>query len=227
MSEHRYHTPAKLDQALCDYISQQLGDAVAARSSASLVVSGGSTPKGLFQLLTKSELPWHCITVMLADERWVPTDHPDSNEKMVRELLLQGQASAATFISLVSDFPHEKQNLASVTANLEDLGTFDVVVLGMGGDMHTASLFPCSSELEEGLTTADSALMTHPTTAPHARISLSRQRLANTRHGLIHIVGDDKRAVLNSAIGRSPLEAPIAAFASRDGGFDIWFAPKN
>jgi len=226
MSEHLFDSPEELDIALADFITTTLSDGIAKRGQASLVVSGGSTPKGLFATLAKAELPWSDVTILLADERWVPIDHSDSNERMVRELLLQNHASTASFLSLVPNYPDQASNIIEVQRSLSALGTFDIVILGMGGDSHTASLFPCCDEIEEGLTTQDSVLMTHPKTAPHARVSLSRSRLADTRHGIVHIVGDDKHAVLQEALTKSTSEAPISAFASKEGGFETWCASR-
>ena len=227
MSDHQFNSPAELDQALADTLITALSAAVAERGSASLVVSGGSTPKGLFAALSTADLPWSKITVLLADERWVPNDHADSNERMVKEVLLQGAAANAGFISLTPAYPDTEANLAEVRAALAAIDTFDIVILGMGGDMHTASLFPCCNEVNDGLTTSDAVLMTHPTSAPHARVTLSRQRLSNTRRGLVHIVGDDKWQVL--AVARATdneAAAPIGAFVEPKGDFEVWFAPK-
>jgi 6-phosphogluconolactonase len=95
----------------------------------------------------------------------------------------------------------------------------------MGEDAHTASLFPCSIELGEGLTTDETALMTRPTTAPHLRLSLSKSRLINTQMGVIHIVGTSKRAVFDSATQYADDDIhPISHFAHRD-QFALWFAP--
>lgn len=227
MSEQHFETPALLDRALADSISEQLQTAIAARGEATLVVSGGSTPKGLFAELTNRALDWSKVTILLADERWVAMEHNDRNEAMLRERLLSGHASAATLLSLAALYPDVEGNLAQLRAQLDALPSFDVVVLGMGGDSHTASLFPCSAEIQEGLSTHEAALMTNPTTAPHARVSLSRQRLANTRCGIVHIVGADKLAVIEKARGAQASTAPIAAFLTPETDFTVWYAPKD
>lgn len=227
MSDHHLESPADLDKALATAVSNQLSAAIDARGSATLVVSGGSTPKGLFALLSDVPLNWEQVTVLLADERWVPTDHQDSNERMVRERLLQGRAQGARFVSLVPHYPDQAASLKVVKQQLTEMPTFDVVILGMGGDSHTASLFPCSTEVTEGLTTTEPALVTHPKTAPHARVSLSRRRLSDTRYGCVHIVGADKLDVINNAQQADALEqAPIAAFLPPNDAFEVWYAPK-
>ena len=151
----------ELDIALAEDISVALWEGIEARGNASLVVSGGSTPKGLFAALSATALPWEKVTVLLADERWVPESHDDSNSAMVKRLLLQGEASSAQWISFNAGSDDETSALTDLRATLEAMDTFDVVVLGMGGDSHTASLFPCSAELCEGLATSEGSLHQH------------------------------------------------------------------
>ncbi len=216
-------TPQALDAALADTVMTTLCDAVAERGTATLVVSGGSTPKALFNLLSGRPGPWDAITVTLADERWVANDHSDSNEAMVRRELLKDHAASATFLSLTPAYPDLESNIASVCEQLAQLPQYDVVLLGMGDDMHTASLFPCAAELTEGLTTAAPALCTQPSSAPHARISQTFKRLMATRRGIVHIVGERKLKVLASAKEMSdPRLAPISAFIEPSGSFEIW-----
>lgn len=223
MSETLYDTTQALDIALADTVMNTLWEGVAERGTATLVVSGGSTPKGLFNLLSARPGPWDAITITLADERWVPLDHKDSNEAMVRRELLRDQAATATFVSLTPTYPNVDKNIVRVCEQLDKLPHYDLVLLGMGGDMHTASLFPCSPELGEGMSTQAPALMTRPTSAPHARVSQSLTRLLATRRGIVHLVGEGKLEVLASAQAVSdPMAAPISAFIQPAGPFEIW-----
>ena len=127
------------------------------------------------------------------------------------------------------DVEHDASNERMVRSVLLYMPRFDVVILGMGEDAHTASLFPCSEEIAEGLKTDQGALITRPTTAPHQRISLSKQRLQNTEYGVVHIVGEKKRSMAEQAIRCSDeLAYPISAFIGDDAGatgFDCWWAP--
>lgn len=228
MSEHNFASTRELDAALAQRVATQLSAAISERDQATLVLSGGSTPKGLFAHLSKTPLAWNKVTVLLADERWVAATHADSNERLVREVLLTDCAASARFLSLVGHYPNAEINLVAVNSALATLDQFDVVILGMGADGHTASLFPCAAELEAGLTTDADALMVTPTTAPHQRISLSKQRLRNTALGLLHIVGDDKREVLAAAINDGDKRAyPILNFVAEAPAFEVWWAPKN
>ncbi len=210
----------ELNKAFAEEIVTHLKEAITQRGKASLVVSGGSTPAPLFELLAKTEIDWASVTILLADERWVASDHPDSNEGLLKRTLLRGHASQARVISLISAFPDEERTLREVNAALEGIDCFDVVILGMGNDGHTASLFPCSAELKEGLTTAAAALMVQPTTAPHQRISLSAQRLKQTRLGFVHTVGADKAATYEAAAAKDDLyTSPVLTFLPPHGNF--------
>ena len=210
----------ELNEAFAEEIVTHLKEAITERGKASLVVSGGSTPAPLFDLLAETEIDWAQVTILLADERWVASDHPDSNEGLLKRTLLQGHASQAKFVSLISAFPDEELTLKEVNAALKDIDCFDVVILGMGNDGHTASLFPCSAKLEEGLTTAAAALMVQPTTAPHQRISLSAQRLKKTKLGFVHTVGADKAATYEAAAAKDDVYAtPVLTFLPPHGNF--------
>ena len=214
-----------LDQALAEHVTSKLAQGISARGVAHLVVSGGSTPAALFSLLADADLAWQHVVVMLADDRWVPADHEDSNERLVRETLLTGRAKQAEFLSLLPTPDDEVANLAGLSTLLRSVSRFDVVLLGMGEDAHTASLFPCASALKEGLTTDAGALVTRPRSAPHQRVSLSRRRLEMTDCGVIHIVGQNKKSVLEAAIkSGDEMRHPISAFWGPS-GFDCWWAP--
>ena len=238
MSEwHAFAGRDSLDQALAAEVATRLERGVAAHGTAYLVVSGGSTPARFFSLLARAYLEWSRILVLLADERCVAPQHDDSNERLVRETLLTGPAAQAEFLSLIPAPDDEIASVAGLSTLLAALPRFDVVILGMGEDAHTASLFPCSPELRDGLTTQEGALITNPKTAPHRRVSLSRHRLQNTQCGIIHIVGDKKRAMFELRLARSLAGDSSAARRSDDEtrypinaflgpiGFDCWWAP--
>ena len=223
-SRQNFSSRVELDRALARKISEQLSAGLLAKGSASLVVSGGSTPKGLFAALSQTELDWENITVLLADERWVDETHEDSNSAMVKTLLLQNAAQEANWIDFGAGSIDIEGKLQQINESLAGLGTFDVVILGMGNDAHTASLFPCAIELNEGLATQNDALMTQPTTAPHRRLSLSKKRLLDTKLGVIHIVGASKLEVFDKATTYADDDMhPISHFAHHQ-QFSLWFA---
>ena len=214
-----------LTQQLADAIATQLSDAIDARGVASLAVSGGSTPVPLFQALSKKPLQWDKIIVTLVDDRWVAPDHADSNEALVRTHLLQNEAAQAPFI------PHYQPGLpaaAGVAPLCKKLSVIDgpltTVILGMGNDGHTASLFPCSSQLELALNSDRDCEATKPTTAPHSRMTLTPKRLFNSEHRILHICGEDKLETLSKALGiNNPKVMPIALFAQQP--LTIYWAP--
>ena len=226
MSEWRTFTDREaLDNSLAAHVVSKLALGIAARGTAYLVVSGGSTPVDLFSLLSASNLDWKNVVVLLADERCVPVDHQDRNERLVREVLLTGQAEQAQFLSLMPTPDDATVNIEGLSSFLSSLPRFDVVLLGMGEDGHTASLFPCASALKDGLTTDEAALITRPKTASHARVSMSRRRLQAADHGVIHITGEQKKTVLELASERDEeMRYPISAFLGPS-GFDCWWAP--
>ncbi len=222
---HAFADRETLDQVLAANVSARLQKGIAARGAAHLVVSGGSTPIKLFSMLADADIEWGRVVVLLADERWVPVDHEDSNERLVRETLLTGKAKSAKFLSLLPTPNDEITNIADLSTLLGSLPSFDVVILGMGEDAHTASLFPCATALREGLTTEQGALITRPHNAPHQRVSMSKHRLQATEHGVIHVVGDHKKAVLELAKkSKDEMRYPISAFLG-PAGFDCWWAP--
>ena len=208
-----------LDEKLAHHIADVLTQAVNQKGKASMAVSGGSTPKGLFEKLSNMPLPWSNITVTLADERWVDFESKDSNTRLVHENLLKDNAKAATFFHIKQGEKLTSDVLATLNEQaLEQVLPFDVLILGMGEDGHTASLFPCSAEIKQGFAPdAQPLLAVQPTTAPHQRISFSFAHLAQSKSTILHICGDSKKAVLEQALASDDhFEMPIRAFLHGD-----------
>lgn len=222
------HSFGDADLLVSDLVSQLrhlLLDAIAQRGHAYLVVSGGKTPADLFQALAKVELPWSKVTITLADERCVPLDDDNSNERMLRQLLLQHEAKSAHFVSLYSE---NDPDLHHVEQDISALPTFDVVILGMGDDGHTASLFPSADELNLGLDeNAPAVLFVNPKTSAHQRVSLSKRRLLDSRVIFLHLKGQNKLAVLHQAMTQpDPMLMPISAFLnSPQADVQVMYAP--
>jgi len=220
MSISEYHAPsaANLTADLADYIESELTDAVAKKGFASLVVSGGSTPKPLFEALAQRQLPWNKITVTLADERWVDVSSKDSSEGMLRETLLRGAASEAAFIPLknTAESASEGRELCHETlAEMTD--AFDLVILGMGEDGHTASLFPGVSGPALDSNSLELCAAIIPPEAPHERMTLTARALLNSRKIVLHIVGDKKQQVYLDALKPGPAdEFPIRVVLHQD-----------
>ncbi len=196
---HDFANREALDTLLAASVAKTLAEAIATRGEASLVVSGGRTPAGLFAHLRQSTIDWGKVWVTLADERWVDADHADSNEALVRQHLLLDKAAKARFVGLKSGGNTPVEGLATSAAQLAAIpAPFDVVILGMGDDGHTASLFPQAPELAAAIDPAGMARLAaiSPITAPHARITFTLPALASARRLILHMTGEAKRDLL-------------------------------
>ena len=190
-----------LEAQLAERIAQQLQAGVDSRGKASLIVSGGSTPLKLFQLLSNKNVEWGEVYVTLADERWVDGEADDSNEKLVRAHLLQNKAANAKFQGLKNMFSTPEEGCDMAVEQLAHLPRpFDVVILGMGNDGHTCSWFPCSKEIELALSTDELCVAVNPETAPNPRLSLSKTAILASRQIYLHIVSEQKLTVYREAL---------------------------
>jgi 6-phosphogluconolactonase len=182
-----------LYEAAASALVNALAGGIAAKGAASLAVAGGATPAPVYRLLSQAILDWSKVTVTLTDERRVAADHPDSNERMLRQTLLVGAAAAARFAPL--------EEAAALVP-------FDGVLLGMGEDGHFASLFPGNSALAGGLN-GPSLTIDVPAgepAPPQPRSSLTLKALSGATTTLLVITGGAKRALLERAEG-----LPVAA----------------
>ncbi|MFC3609622.1 6-phosphogluconolactonase [Stutzerimonas tarimensis] len=212
---HSLADAERLAEALADRVAEALSFAVQTDGSASLAVSGGRSPIPFFEALSRRTLDWSRVQVCLADERWVPVDDPASNEGLVRRHLLQNEAATAQMVGLYqpADVIEEAVSLASdALASLRR--PFDVVILGMGEDGHTASLFPGNPNLAEGLDSECQVrcLPMQAPVAPAQRITLTYPMLAGARVQCLAIQGTSKLETLERALQATPLQMPIRAF---------------
>lgn len=225
-TEHTFDSTDALSAALATDVAQRLQRAIGEHGQASLAVSGGKSPVPLFAALRQHPLPWAQVTVLLVDERVVPHTHADSNTALVRQHLLQDAAAAARFVPLFDDHA-ELSDRASDPLGLERLaqlanerlGTvpwpLDVVLLGMGEDGHTASLFPDAPGLAHALHSGDAVAWVRPATAPHARLTLTLPRLLQARHVALSISGAAKRAVYAQACTADSEALPVSLVLHR------------
>lgn len=210
---HRFENDDLLALSLADAIAQNLRDALAEKGEAFLIVSGGTTPKKFFHALSQIDLPWEKVKIGLCDERWVAPTHPDSNEKLVRETLMMGYASKATFIGMFMEGldAHDAQSACGERI-LSSFPSFDVMVLGMGEDAHTASLFPHNPKLNEAFESNELCISIEPSTAPHKRMSLTLNAILSSRHLYLHFQGEKKLSLYHQALQSDHrLEMPIGA----------------
>ncbi len=228
IKQHTFVSRDELDLAFAKQIAQQLSDAISVKGYASIAFSGGSTPKGLFTHLSNMPLDWSNVTITLVDDRWVDTDSKDSNDRLLRENLLKNKAVKARFFSLKQASQLTAEYLNTLTAQAQQFMPLDVVILGMGEDGHTASIFPCSEQVEQGLdaNNAPCLMKTVPTTAPYERVTFNFSALINAAHLYLHLVGDAKQQVLQSALANNnAIEMPIRAFLHhQDKACEIFWA---
>lgn len=197
---------------LATRLQSDLGQALRARDRVTLSVPGGTTPGPIFDILSDIDLEWGRIDIVLNDERWVPEDNPRSNTALLRSRLLQKRAAAATLIPLYADAPTPEDGLPALIDGVAAHLPLDVVLLGMGADMHTASLFPGADNLLAALAKDAPPLMAmRADGAGEPRITLTAPVLYGAMRVHILITGDEKRAAVERAAKLPPAEAPVAA----------------
>lgn len=226
-SLHAFDDGNALAETLSAHIADQLRAAIEARGAAVIAVSGGSTPKRLFEALAQETLDWSRVTVTLVDERWVPDTDERSNARLVESLLLQHKAADAEFVPLYVEAATPEAGIGDVRTHVGALKQpFDVVVLGMGPDGHTASFFPGGDRLAEALDTHNTALVL-PMRAGGAgepRITFTLPVLLKARALYLHIQGDDKRVVLDQA-EQPASQLPIASVLRNAPHLEIYWCP--
>ena len=230
MSEITWVTRDDRDTLMADlarHVAEQLQAGIEHRGVAMLAVSGGSTVKTLFPMLAEQAIEWQHVHIILVDDRWVDSASADSNERLVRELLLQSNAATATFHPMKTSDPSPEAAVTTRNAQYASLPwPCDVMMLGMGEDGHTASLHPCSDQVEHGLSTSDFIVATHPKTAPNARMSLSMSAIVNALEIIVLTCGESKKPVLEAALAPGEVkELPIRGALRATCPCRIYYAP--
>ena len=232
LTEHTGVVPEQLPEQLAEQIGQALRSAIAARGHATLAVSGGKSPIALFEQLRRQAVDWSKVAVLLVDERCVPHGDANSNTALVRQHLLQGPAAAASFASLFDTVPADLNDaalldlVAGANQRLSAISfPLDVVVLGMGEDGHTASLFPAAPGLEHALTSEGPMAGVRPATAPHARLTLTLPVLLAARHLHLSLAGVVKRKVYEEAKRAANPALPISLLLNHPAcTVQVWIA---
>jgi len=204
---NKFKDRASLVAELAGRAAALLAAGVEDKGRASLAVSGGSTPVALFEHLSGMDIPWQNVFITLVDERWVEATEQDSNERLVQTRLLQNKAAAASFVGMKNDALTATEGEAECERQLQKVPRpFDVLILGMGGDGHTASLFPDADKLAAAtdMNSGRSCMGLAPSTAPHERMSLTLPAILDSRQIYLHIVGQDKKDVLDTALAAGP-----------------------
>ena len=212
---------------LSQNISEILLETIKNRGRVSMAVSGGSTPIPLFKVLSHLGLDWSKVDLTLVDDRWVSSDHKDSNELLVKSHLIKNKAINVNFVPLKNNASTAKEGQISSEEVLKSfLLPFDIVVLGMGTDGHTASLFPCSEEISTAmdLDNNDCLVATTPTSAPYERLGMTAKTIMDAKNVFLHLNGSSKLHTLEKAMELKDVhKMPIYAFL--DDGLDIYWSP--
>lgn len=214
-------------------IEAVLRQALKTRGCASLMVSGGSSPRPLYERLSKVDLDWSNVTVSLVDERWVDPGQPGSNEDFIRENLIQNKAAAANFFGLKTQHSSVETGLSSAETRFKNIQRpFDVCVMGMGSDAHTASWFPNSQGLAEALALDNKNLLcaVDATGAPVAgdhphRITLTLRAVLDSHIVVLFIPGDAKRTVFDAAPTKPLLDTPVQALLHARQNLHVFASP--
>ncbi|MFV2052804.1 6-phosphogluconolactonase [Aliiroseovarius sp. YM-037] len=198
---------------LANTLAGELNSALRSNDRVSFAVPGGTTPGPLFDDLCAADLPWDRVDVLLTDERWVPESSERSNTRLLRERLLTGRAAAATLIPLYADTETPEEAMPTLRQKIGPILPLNLLLLGMGTDMHTASLFPGADRLEEAFDThAPVLLPMRADGADEPRVTLTAPVLKGAITTHVLITGAEKREVLERARNiHDPMEAPISA----------------
>ncbi len=215
--EHDYADTATLVDAVCAQLHAACANGLNARGRALLALAGGRTPLPIYAALAAHDLAWSNVTVMPGDDRCVEHTHPASNVAALRDAFAAAQGIQVASLTTSDGAP--AASLAHARAMLaQHSEAFDAVVLGMGEDAHTASLFPGAIALPEAMANDANddafALVPDPLPpeAPFPRITLGLARLLRARSVHLVVTGQRKRDVLRAAqTARDPLRAPISA----------------
>jgi 6-phosphogluconolactonase len=227
---HNFANAAELARNLADKVAASLSAAITTKGTAVIAVSGGSTPKAFFQELSTRDIDWSKVTITLVDERFVPADNPRSNHLLVAGNLLQNNAKAATFQPLYQAAASVEDAARLSTSATASIGNpFDVVILGMGGDGHTASFFPGGNKLAVALDpkTPRGVITMDAEGAGEPRLTFTFSSLQDAALLVLHIEGESKKDVLAKAEGAGDeADMPIRAILRRAASpLDIYWAP--
>jgi 6-phosphogluconolactonase len=218
----------ELAEALAAAVAASLNNRIATHGTATLAVSGGTTPVQFFECLSPQTIDWPAVTITLVDDRWVPESSPRSNAALVKKHLLQGSAASARFVPLVNGAETAEDGLETANEAIGRLRRFTAVVLGMGTDGHTASFFPGGDRLAEALAPAAGRYV-ETMRAPGAgepRITLTLPVVLEAGYLALHIEGAPKRLALDKALLAGPFEEmPVRAVLARVPGPEIFWSP--
>ncbi|WP_105264408.1 6-phosphogluconolactonase [Pseudoalteromonas sp. T1lg76] len=233
ITEHFFDSKEQMTQALAASLAERLTSALTERQRASLMVSGGSSPAPAYKYLSGLDIAWDKVDVAMVDERWVDADHDKSNESFIISTLLQDKAASANFITMKNSAETAETGVEQCEQMYAQIQRpFDVTILGMGPDGHTASLFPLAEGLETGLSSqqlvcAINAIESEVTGAITERMTLTLHAIAQARVVKLLISGEEKLAVYKEAKAGGDVQAmPLRAVLQHpDIKLEVYWAP--
>ncbi len=233
ITERFFDSKEQMTEALAASLESRLTDALASTQRASLLVSGGSSPAPAYKYLSGLDIAWNKVDVAMVDERWVDAGHDKSNEQFIKGTLLQDKAAAANFITMKNAAATAQEGVAECEHAYQQIQRpFDVTILGMGPDGHTASLFPHAEGLEVGLTSdqlvcAINAIESEVTGSITERMTLTLNAIAHSRVVKLLISGEEKLAVYKEASAGGDVNAmPLRAVLQHpDIELEVYWAP--
>ncbi len=210
------------------FIAERIRVTVRERGSCDLVLAGGRTPRGVYERLARpgeaGSVPWERVRLFWGDERYVPPEHEASNYRMAREtLLLEARPPAQNVFRIPTDAPDPEEAARRYERTLRGLfpddsfPAFDLVLLGLGADGHTASLFPGGPECEERSRWCVASRAPQGSPPPRERITLTLPVLNAARCSAFLVTGEDKRGALQALLD-PPTEDALPAQKIRTRG---------
>lgn len=196
-----FSSKQELDQVLCKDIVKIIEEAISERKVAHILLSGGSSPVQLYELLSQADLDWSKVVIGLVDERFVPPINEFSNERMIAEKLIQNKAHKAQLLGMVANSSNQEDNLHLISEKYRPfMKQLDLVLFGMGEDGHTASLFP-NDEVSENLLRSDEIgiFNTISPNHPQNRITCSPAMLNQSKNMILMLSGEKKLNVFQEA----------------------------
>ena len=212
---HTFQSQDAINQAAVARILAAANDAINQHGSFLIVLAGGSTPKSVYQLLSQQKADWANWHVFHNDDRCLPVDHIDRNSKMARDVWLNQVAIPQ---NQIHDIPTELGNVEGAKAyakTLNGVRAFDLVILGLGEDGHTASLFP-NQTVDNS---ADVVPVFDAPKPPAERVTMSQNRLNNTHEVLFLVTGAGKQEAVDS--WRNGVKIPATLIAP-ESGVDVY-----
>lgn len=221
---HKYTNRDELFFAVAERCQQQLQLALDKNNEASFIIPGGTTPGPAFAQLAKSTLNWDNITIAQSDERWLPPEHPQSNQGLTARTLLIDNARKANYVAMKNS--HENAIDGEPQCNSDYLklaSPFSVTMLGMGLDGHVASLFPNSKPISQGidLNNPNPCIAIDGSGCPVAgdypeRMSLTLSAILNSDLIILLLTGDEKLKVIDLAAKENqPEKHPVSALLNQ------------